>query len=336
MSNKQLKKLLVILLGAFVVVALVFSALFFIDFENIGKTKDIETIKAEGNYEGLKADLMDNFSLRDSQVAAIANALFEDIGITSYESMSKQDGRRGNIAIYCDGYKLDSYILAGDLANVYIGNVLIFKNPKVSSVTIANAPEFTYMQYKSLVNSFKRALNISDDAKAKSLYEKLTMMDINSFTNVKKAKVNGMSGYMGYEGSLPYFLMLDSNYDLKYLAIYHEKLGTLEIYNSASPKKDPSSTAYKVLAGVRTGMPDVLEYKISKIIGMDIILPAALTNGDDSWLMIRKDNGFYLETRCEVGTADKMKAKDIIIEVLEENREIIYLQIGKDVYVGAN
>lgn len=332
-----MKKLIIIIVAFVLVVGGVFAALFFVDFDALsgGGGGDIEAIKAEGNYEKLKADLTSEFALRDSQIASIADAFFDPakIGITSYERLSKQESRRGNVAVYADGYKFDAYIIAGELANSYIGNILIYKNSKVSSVTVANAPELTYKQYDNSVRSFKKGLNIEEDSVAKDLYQQLTMMDVNSFTNIKKAKVDGVSGYMGYEGALPYFIVLDSSDALKKLYICCDAFEPLEVYNSASHTGKESSTTYKVLFGTRVSIPDSLEYKLGKTVGQTVKLPAALQSGDDSWLMVKKDGQIYLETRCEVGDGDKAKAEDIVMLIEEKGRAIIDLKIGKKVYV---
>lgn len=335
MSTKQLKKLIIIIVVFVLIVGGVFAALFFVDFDSLGGTTDIETVKAEGGYETLKADIMDNFAFRDSQVANIADDFFDTskIGITSYERMSTKEARRGNLAVYADGYKIDAYIVAGELANAYIGNVLIYKSTKVTSVTVANAPEFTYSQYKNMVRTFQKGLDIEDDVVAKELYSQLTMMDINSFTDIKKAKVNGVSGYIGYEGALPYFIVLDSAGSMKKLYIHCDGFEPIEIYNSTSVTGNETSRNNKILYGTRVGIPESLEYKLSKITGQTVVLPAALQSGDDSWLMVKQDGVFYLETRCEIGTTDKMKAEDFIIRLTEKERDIIYLKIGKTVYI---
>lgn len=319
-----------------VVVIGVFIALFFVDFDALsGSGKDIEVVKAEGNYEQLKADLVDNFALRDSQIAGIADDIFDTskIGITSYERMSKKEARRGNIAIYADGYKFDAYIIGGELANAYIGNVLIYKSTKVNSVTVANAPELTYKQYQNSIRSFQNGLDIEEDSVAKDLYSTLTMMEINSFTDIKKTKVDGVSGYMGYEGALPYFIVLDSSGNMKKLYICCDGFEPIEIYNSASLTGKETSSTYKVQFGKRVSIPESLEYKLGKTTGLTVKLPAALQNGDDSWLMVKKDGKIYLETRCEIGTADKMKAEDITMLIEEEGRALIDLKIGKKVYM---
>ena len=336
MSSKQMKKLIMIIVPLVLVVIGVFVALFFVDFDSIGGGKDIEVIKAEGNYEKLKSDIADAFKTRDSQTAAIADALFDEtkIGITSYERMSRQEARRGNVAIYADGYKIDAYIIAGDLANAYIGNVLIYKNTKVSSVTVANAPELTYKQYQNAIRGFQKGLDIDDIQVAKDLYSKLTMMDINSFTEIKKAKVDGVSGYIGYEGALPYFIVLDSSDTLKKLYIYCEAFDPIEIYNSASVTGEETSTTHKILYGSRVAIPTSLEYRVSKATGQTVKLPAALQSGDDSWLMVKKDGEMYFETRCEIGEAGEMKAEDVIMRVKDnDTRDIIYLKVGKTVYI---
>ena len=336
MSSKQMKKLIIIIVAFVLVVGGVFAALFFVDFDALaGGSQDIEVVKAEGNYEKLKVDIADAFKTRDSQTASIADAFFDPakVGITSYERMSRQDARRGNVAIYADGYKIDAYIVAGDLANAYIGNVLIYKNSKVSSVTVANAPELTFKQYQNAVRSFQKGLDIDDANTAKDLYATLTMMDINSFTNIKKAKVNGVSGFIGYESALPYFIVMDENDTMKKLYIHCDGFEPIEIYNAATAKGTETSRDYKILFGTRVTIPDSLEYRLSKTTNKTVKLPAALQGGDDSWLMVKKDGEFYLETRCEIGTAEKMESEDIVIRVTEEDRNILYLKIGRTVYI---
>lgn len=337
MSSKQMKKLIIIIVAFVLVVGGVFAALFFVDFDALaGGGQDIEVVKAEGNYEKLKSDVADAFKTRDSQTAAIADAFFDPakIGITSYERMSRQEARRGNVAVYADGYKIDAYIIAGDLANAYIGNVLIYKNTKVSSVTVANAPELTFKQYQNSVRSFQKGLDIDDVNVAKDLYAKLTMMDINSFTDIKKTKVNGMSGYRGYEGAMPYFIVLDSSGNMKELYINCEAFEPIKIYDSATATGEETSTTYKILYGSRVAIPTSLEYRVTKAVGQTVKLPAALQSGDDSWLMLKYDGTLYFETRCEVGEPGALKAEDIVMQVQDNaTRDIIYLKVAKKVYI---
>ena len=221
------------------------------------------------------------------------------------------------------------------MANAYIGNILVYKNPKVSSSTVANAPEFTYEQFNTFVGIFKKSLKIEDEAKAKELYTQLTMMDIATFNGIKKAKMNGVSGYMGYEGTLPYFITLDENFNLKTLHIYCDGFEPIEIYNAATAKGTETTKDYKMLYGMRTTIPDSLSYRLSKLTEKTVTLAPALANGDDSWLMVHYNDEIYLESRCDIGeTKEKMKSEDIVMRLDYSSRDIKYLKIGKKVYVG--
>lgn len=333
-----MKKLIIGVVAMLVVMVAVVCLFLFVDFDSLGGTVDIEQVKADGNYEALKLDIASAFPVRDSQVANIADGFFEDIGIKKYEAMSKENIRRGNIVIYADGYKFDAMIIGGELANAYIGNVLVYKNPKVSSVTIANAPEYTYEQFDTFVGIFKKGLKIEDENKAKDLYTKITMMDINSFTNIKKAKMNGIPGFIGYEGMLPYFITLDDNEELKTLHIYCDGFEPIEIYNADKADGTETTKENKLLFGQRTTIPDSLTYRLGQITGKNVTLGPTLASGDDSWLIVKYNGELYLESRCDIGeiggATDDMKSEDIIVRLDYETRDIKYLKIAKKVYIG--
>ena len=338
MSAKQMKKLIIGVVVMLVIMVAVVCLFLFVDFDSLGGTVDIEQVKAEGNYEAMKLDIADAFAMRDSQVASVADGFFEDIGIKKYESTSRQEARRGNVAVYADGYKFDAFVVAGDLANAYIGNVLVYKNPKVSSSTVANAPEYTYSQFDTFVGIFQKALKIEDAKKAKDLYTKLTMLDISSFSNAKKAKVNGQQGFIGYEGALPYFIVFDANQELKSIHIVCDGFDPIEVYNSSSVTGKETANNYKVLFGGRTTMPDSLTYRLGQMTGKTVTLAPALGNGDDSWLMVKYNDEIYLESRCDIGevggATEDMKSENIVVRLDANTRDIKYLKIGKKVYVG--
>ena len=333
MSSKQMKKLIGIIVGFVVVAVIVVCAFLFVDFESLGGTVDIETIKAEGNYEQMKADFITNLKMRDGQAAAAANLFFEDLGITSYEGMT-MGGRRGIAMVNCDGYALDCFFVGGQFANAYIGNAIVFKNDKVTSTTVSDAPTYTFTQYDTIVKSFQKDLGVSEEA-GKALYEQLTLMDVNSFTNIKSGKVNGIKGYFGYESEFPYFITLNEDETLKTLSIVCDGFDPIEVYNSSIPNDTPSAKTYKVLFGGRTTLPDGLSYQVGKAMESTVTLPAALADGSDSWLMVKNNGQIYIEVSGEVLVKEEKKVQDFVMKLNESDRSIIYLKAGKKVYIGA-
>ena len=68
--------------------------------------------------------------------------------------------------------------------------------------------------------------------------------------------------------------------------------------------------------GARQGIANVLSYRLKQDAGLDVVFPAALLNGDDSWLMVRNDDEVYIEVRAEVKVKeDKKEVKDIKIKL---------------------
>lgn len=331
MSTSQLKKLILIIVGIVVVVGGLFALLFF--YDGTGSSNDIEDIKAKGGYETMKMDLVSTLRMRDSQAATIANIFFEEIGVENYESM-EVGGLKGNTFIYCDGFKFDAFIRAGEIANAYIGNAVVYKNAKVTSTIVSTATEYTYRQYITLVNGFTKSLKVDKDV-GKNLYESLTLMGIGSFTNVKSGKLNDVKGYYGYEGTLQYFLTLNTDNTIHNIYVVCDGFEPLEIYNSATGKGQYSLSNIKVTYGNRQNIANSLAYKVKSATELEVVFPAALLNGDDSWLMVQNGDEIYIEVSGEIKDGDKTKVKDFVIKMTDSNRDLTYLNIDKKVYIGA-
>lgn len=332
MSSKQMKKLIAIVVAFLVITVGVVCMFLFVDFDSIGGEVDIETVKAEGNYNKMKADFLTTLNCRDSMGAENADIFFEDIGIKNYESMEK-GGRRGTVTVHADGYAFDCSFTAQELGNAYIGNVLVFKSKDVVTSVVANAPEYTYVQYNTLVRSFTKSLGLTDE-QGKKLYEHLTLMYINSFTRVEKGKVNGLKGYFGYEGEFPYFIVLKDDKTLDKLYIVCDGFDPIEVYNSVTASGIESVQGYKLLYGGRSTMVDGLAYQCGKALNATVVLPAALTTGDDSWLVVKKDGVVYIEVKGEVVKGEDRKTEQFIMRLDEGTRAIQYLKVGKKVYIG--
>ncbi len=332
MSSKQMKKLIAIIV-AFVIIAAGAVCLFlFVDFDSIGGEVDIEAVKASGNYEKMKADFLTTLNCRDSMGAVNADIFFEDIGIKNYESMSK-GGRRGTVTVNADGYAFDCSFTAQELGNAYIGNVIVFKSTNVNTSVVANAPEYTYSQYSTLVKSFTKGLGISEE-QGKKLYEQLSVMYVDSFTRIEKGKVNGMKGYFGYEGEFPYFLVLKDDKTLDKLYVVCDGFDPIEVYNSVTSKGNESVQDYKLLMGGRTTLVDGLSYQCGKAINATVVLPATLKSGDDSWLIVKHNGELYIEVKGEVVNGEKRESKQFIMRLDAGSRTIKYLKVDKKVYVG--
>ena len=329
MSSKQLKKLILIVVSLVIVIGGAFALLFFFDTDSGGE--DDEAAKIAGGYEIMKSDLVSTLKIRDSQAATIANIFFDDIGISKYETMN-MGGSRGNLTVYCDGYQFDAFVQAGEFANAYIGNALVYKNPKVSSVTVSTALEYTYKQYTTLVEAFGRALKIDEDV-AKDLYSELTMMGINSFSNAKAGKLNGIKGFYGYEGNFKYFLTLNEDNSIHVIYVVCDGFEPIEVYNSATGEGQYKLSNVKITMGARQGVANILAFKVKQATELEVVFPAALLSGDDSWLMVKKDDTIYIEVAGEVTEKDKTKVKDFVIKLTDPDRDLIYLKIDKKVYV---
>lgn len=332
MSSKQMKKLIAIIVAFVVIAAGVVCMFLFVDFDSIGGTVDIETVKATGNYEQMKADFLTTLSCRDSMGAINADIFFEDIGIKNYEGMSK-GGRRGTVTVKADGYSFDCSFTAQELGNAYIGNVLVFKSKNVNTSVVANAPEYTYTQYDTLVNSFRKALGITAE-QGKRLYEQLTVMYVNSFTRIEKGKLNGVKGFYGYEGEFPYFITLNEDKTLNKLYVVCDGFDPIEVYNSVTSKDNINVNDYKLIFGPRTTIVDGLAYQCGKALNATVVLPATLSSGDDSWLIVKYNGELYMEVRGEVVKGEDRKTEKFILRVEDGSRTIKYLKVGRKVVIG--
>lgn len=329
MSSKQMKQLIGIIVGIVVVVAIVFVGIFV--FGGSDSEGDAEAIKIAGGYETLKADIIDKLKARESQAATIADTFFDTIGVKKYESMN-MGGKRGNVTVVCDGYEFDCYMVGGDFANAYIGNVLVYKNDKVVSSTVANALNYTYSQYHTMVEVFRKSTKM-DASAAKSLYSKMTMMGINGLTEIKSGKLNGVKGFYGYEGTLKYFFTLSGN-DFDKIYIVCDGFDPILVHSKSSPDSAKSLNQVKVLGGTRQGIANVMGYRCKQIMGVDeVLFPAALLTGDDSWLMVSDTKGtIYLEAQAEIKKGEDTEVKDFIIKINSQGNEIISLKVGRKVY----
>lgn len=329
MSQRQLKKLIIIVVSSIVVVGLLFSFIFFFLNTDSGTT-NIDAVKEKGGYETFKADLVDELKVRDSQAATIADTFFEDLGVIEYTSLIR-GGLRGNATIVCDGYTIDALIKAGVFYNAYIGNVVVYKNPKESSYIIPNATEYSYKQYGSMVSLFTKKTGL-DEQIGKDIYEKMTSLNIANLTNIKKGKLNDIVGFYGEEGTLKYFFTLKSD-DFNKIYVVCDGFEPITVYDSSVSTSKSTVSDVKLLYGVRQGVANVMPFKVKNIMGTDVIFPAALLNGDDSWLMVKNDGVIYIEVRGEVTEKEKTKTKDFVIKVTEEGRDVIYLKVDNKVYV---
>ena len=329
MSSKQLKKIIGIVVGLLAVVGVIIYALFFFDTSSVSTGGNTEQLKASGGYETMKSELVSTLHIKESAAARIADIFWDDIGIKKYESFSTE-GRRGTATFTCDGYRFDAFIRAGELANCYIGNVVVYKNPKVASSTVANAPEVAFAQYDTIVRSFTRKLGI-EEQDGKDLYEKMTMMDIKSFTEIKSGKLNGVKGYYGYEGALKYFITLSGS-TLQKVYVVCDGFEPLEVYNSSGTAPYKLSEV-KVTSGTRTGIANSMAYKVKNASQLVVTFPPAMNTGDDSWIMVKKGNEYYCEISAEVTvSAEKVKTEDFVIK-LNESKEITYLKVGRKEYI---
>lgn len=329
MSKKQMKQLIFMIIGLVVVVGGVLAFLFVFDTESLGGG-DNETAKINGGYETLKSDLISVMSVRDSQAATIADTFFDTIGITNYESMDSKS-LRGNLTVNADGYSFDCLVMGGEFLHSYIGNVIIYKNPKSSATTIATAMEYSYKQYKTMVDSFIRGLKIEEND-GKRLYQELTLMGLNGFLNIKSGKLNDLKGFYGYEGNLQYFMVLnDSGTEIRKLYIVCDGFDPIEVYNNLG-NSEYSLSDVKVMGGARQGVANAMAYKVKNLTELDVLFPNALLTGDDSWLMVKKDGMTYCEVSAEVQTGNKTKVQNCYIK-LDEGSSIIYLKIGGKVYL---
>lgn len=329
MSQSQLKKLIIIVLSSIIVVAGVFSFIFFF-LNSDNSSTNIDVIKEKGGYETFKSDLINELKVRDSQAATIADIFFEDMGITEYSSLTR-GGLRGNATLICDGYKIDALIKGGVFYNAYIGNVVVYKNLKESSYIIPNAVEYSYKQYNSMVSLFSKKTGL-DTQVGKDIYEKMTSLNITNLTNIKKGKLNDVTGFYGEEGNFKYFFTLKSN-DFGKIYVVCKGFDPISVYDSSISTSNNTVNDVKLLYGVRQGVANVIPYKIKNIIGVDVIFPAALLNGDDSWLMVKNEGIIYIEVRGEITEKEKSKTKDFIIKLTDEGRDVIYLKVDNKVYV---
>ena len=333
MSNKQMKQLIGIIVGIVVVVAIVFCGIFIFGGEST--SDDIEVIKTEGGYENMKSDFQTVLKLRESVASSLANTFFEDIGIRKYESIEVGVvGKKTSTKIVCDGYNIYCSIRGGELAEAYIGNIMIFRDAVLAPNASTNVAEYTYVQYQTFVKSFTRALKLEESV-GKALYEEMTELDILSMSNIKKGKLNGVKGYYGVESNMTYFFTLTASNRFDKMYIVCDAFDPILFYNSADVKGSLGVKNIKVLHGKRQGIANVMGWKCKQKLGADeVILPAALFNGDDSWLMVNGQNGeIYLEASGEIKTGEDKETKDFKIKINESN-EILWLKVGKKVVFG--
>lgn len=329
MSQKQLKKLILIIVSSIVVVAGIFSfGFFFLNSDN--SSTNIDTIKEKGGYENLKVDLVSELKVREGQAATVADIFFEDLGVLEYSGLTR-GGLRGNTTLICDGYEVDALIKAGVFYNAYIGNVVVYKNPKESSHIIPNASEYSYKQYGTMVASFTKDTGLDEQA-GKDIYKKMTSLNISNLTNIKKGKLNNIQGFYGEEGNLKYFFTLKSD-DFGKISVVCDGFDPITVYDSSVSVSESSVSDVKLLYGTRQGVANIIPFKIKNLIGSEVIFPAALLNGEDSWLMVKNDGVIYIEVRGEVKEKEKTKTKDFVIKLTDEGRDIIYLKIDRKVYV---
>ena len=315
---------MVILIGG------MFFMLFFFDGSS-SNSGDIETIKANGGYEQVKLDFIESEYLRDSQAATIADILFEEVGITQYQGIEKP-GRKGNMYILANDYKLDTMVRAGEILTIYIGDILVYQNTKATGVSVANnVTQYTFQQYDVLVETMAKGLGV-DKIVAQNIYSELSINGIMSFTNIKSGKLNGVKGYYGYEGEMQYFMILENN-ALSKIYVVCDGFDPLEVYNS-NGTPTYSLENVKVLAGTRQGIASVLSFKVSQVYDKEVVFPAALLTGDDSWLMVRNGDVTYIEVRGEIVDGDKRKTEDIVLRLSGSSNDITYLKIGRKVIVG--
>lgn len=333
MSSKQMKKIIIAVVGLLAVVFGVIYMLFF--FDTGVDTTDVEGIKAAGGYELLKTDCIDMLHTRDSQAATIGNLFFEQLGIIKYEGMdaTTRKDTKGNVVVYADGYELDCLIRGGEFANAYIGEILVFKNSKVTSSTIAGAYEMPYSQYKTAVEIFKKATKL-DDIDAKAVYSKLTKIGLNTISNVKSGKLNGVKGYYGDEGVFKYFFSLAGS-ELDKVYVVCDGFDPILIYTQSANVDTLELKNVKVLQGKRQGIANVLAFKIKQATELEVVLPAAILNGDDAWLMVNNNQGtIYIEVKGEIKDGDKKRTEDFVMKIQDNTNEIQYLKIGRKTYIG--
>ena len=333
MSKKQMKQIIGIVIGLIVVVALVFCGIFMFGGEDT--SNDIEAIKAAGGYENMKSDFQTALKLRESVAGSLANKFFEDIGVKKYEGIETGViGKKTSTKIVCDGFDIYCSIRAGELAEAYIGNIMIYRDAVLAPNASTTVSEYTLQQYQTFVTSFTRALKL-EEAEGKALYEQMTSLDIMSLSNIKKGKLNGVKGYYGIESNMKYFFTLTATNKFDKMYIVCDAFDPILFYDSADPKGSLGVKSIKVLAGKRQGIANVMGWKCKQIIGCDeVIVPAALMNGDDSWLMVNGQNGvIYLEVKGEIKTGEDKKSENFKIKIGEGN-EILWLKVGKKVYKG--
>ena len=332
MSSKQLKKILIAVVGLLAVVFGVIYLLFF--FDTGVDTTDTEAIKAAGGYELLKTDCVDMLRTRDSQAATIGNLFFDEVGIIKYEGMDNTTRKdtKGNVVVYADGYELDCLIRSGEFANAYIGEILVFKNSKVTSSTISGAYEMSFNQYKTAVEIFKKATKL-DEIDSKTVYAKMTKIGINSLANIKSGKLNGVKGFYGDEGVFKYFFTLAGS-ELDKVYVVCDGFEPILIYSKNAGVETLDLKNVKVLQGKRQGIAGVLAYKIKQATELEVVLPAAILNGDDAWLMVNDNKGtIYIEVKGEVKDGDSKKTEDFVIKIQDVTNELKYLKIGRKVYM---
>lgn len=333
MSKKQMKQLIGIVVGIVVVVAIVLCGIFMFGGEST--SDDIEAIKAAGGYENMKSDFQTVLKLRESAAGSLANKFFEEIGVKNYESIETGViGKKTSTKIICDGFNIYCSIRAGELAEAYIGNIMIFRDAVLAPNASTTVSEFTYQQYQTFVNSFTRALKLSVP-EGKALYEQMTELNIMTLTNIKKGKLNGVKGYYGVESNMNYFFTLTASKKFDKMYIICDAFEPILFYDSSNPNGSVGIKNIKVLQGKRQGIANIMGWRCKQLLKCDeVIFPAALINGDDSWLMVNGQNGIiYLEAKGEIKTGEDKETKDFKIKINESN-EILWLKVGKKVVFG--
>lgn len=333
MSKKKLKKIGLIALALLAVISIVVYVLFFADFGV--KNDDIETIKANGGFELLKSDVTEITKCKDSQALKVADTFFETIGIESYEYMEAK-GKKGNFTVVADGYNFDCSIVGGSLKLAYIGNVSVYANTKENAQPLATSLSYTYPQYKNMVTAFTKGLGV-EAQDGKDMFEKLTNVGFSNFTEIDSGKLKelGLTGYFGYEGNLRLFMVLNATKnDFDKIYITCDAFEPIEVYNSVGEAPYKINDV-KITMGTRQGIANVMAYKVQQATGVNATFPTALTTGDDSWLMVKKDNEIYLEVNAEVTDSKGNKSsKPFCLLIDSGSNEPTWIKMDKKVILG--
>ncbi len=330
--SKQMKKIIGIVVGLVVVMITVVCCALFLDLDFGDKT--IADIKAEGNYTQMKADIVSNYALKESVALSIADAMFEKVGITEYNYATKDKGSHNGYILYADDLPMEIVTKGTALDLVYVGKVLIYKADGTTTSVPTTTVTYAYAQYQTVVSLLEKNLKL-EEGTGVAFFETMAGLGINNFTDISSGKLNGMSGYYVYDGSMPYFIEILNN-ELYSIYVVCDAYEPMLAYKMGSTESVGVST-FKVLSGERTGFETSLPYKVKTITEETVIFPATLDDGDDSWLILRTPEGeYYVEVRGESVTYDssgavsKRTSKDYIIK-LHESKIITYLKVDKKV-----